>query len=127
MCQGNGMFVFTAEIFKVKKPKEEIELSTTESSESIDPTQSDFNKNDHEECYSSDDLDKDPKQTGSAGPRNVLTKQTDNSKPMRPGTTKARPIPEDDSSDYIVPRDPDKDSPDVYVSISVLFLFLQLN
>ncbi|XP_013161625.1 PREDICTED: uncharacterized protein LOC106113426 isoform X1 [Papilio xuthus] len=105
----------------VKKPKEGIELSTTDSSESIDPMQSDFNKNDYEEGYSSDDLDKEQKQAGSAGAPNILTKQTDNSPPMRPGTTNARPIPEDNTSDYIVPRDPDKDSPDVYVPDCDLF------
>ncbi|CAG5010064.1 unnamed protein product [Parnassius apollo] len=118
----------------IQKPKEESESSPTNSSTSIDPTmsQSDF-KDDQLSVDNSNDPSNieservSPPSTTRARPesgKTVLNKQTDKDNAdhrKKSGTTKARPIPEDLIAEEAFPRDPDKDSPDVYVPNCDLF------
>ncbi|XP_068628056.1 uncharacterized protein [Battus philenor] len=99
------------------KPKEEIEISPSSSSTSLDLPQFDTVKFDQE------DIGNDTLQNEQdVDIATVLTKQADNTDTYpQPGTTKARPIPENETKDDVFPRDPDKDSPDVYVPSCDLF------
>lgn len=54
--------------------------------------------------------------TQHTGEDTVLKKHPDSQAGSRPGTTKARPIPEMPNTPDAFPRDPDKDHPDVHVS-----------
>lgn len=102
------------------KPKEEAEILTqSDSSESSDETMtsSDLKKGEQQDDRMSDIVS--PPTTArprADGEKTVLTKQLENSEASgRPGTTKTKPIPDMKLADDDFPRDPDKDSPDVYV------------
>ncbi|CAH2063566.1 unnamed protein product, partial [Iphiclides podalirius] len=108
---------------KVQKPKKEAEALS-------DSSESDINSDEHQEdltdCTPNEvsDTVSSPATEGMRpdSGRTVLTKRTENSEvAIRPGTTKSRPIPDVHNTDDDFPRDPDKDSPDVYVPNCDLF------
>ncbi|KAL0839386.1 hypothetical protein ABMA28_016115 [Loxostege sticticalis] len=116
-------------------PKKEVaETIGTDSSTSLDNTtehtgaRSDVEKDDDDDFSVSDASPKRPSSFSPPASRGrppsgerVLKKQPDSEVGSRPGTTKARPIPEMPGADESYPRDPDKDSPDVFVPDSDLF------
>lgn len=114
------------------KPKEAPETTTTLSTTdlSIDHTasRSELDKEDQSEDFSSNPSPSRTRphtaspptttRTVSQSGDTVLKKQAESPNiGSRPGTTKARPIPDMQGEPDPIPKDPDKDSPNVYVSI----------
>ncbi|KAJ0179214.1 hypothetical protein K1T71_004926 [Dendrolimus kikuchii] len=108
--------------------KQAAETIVTDSTTSIENTisRTDIDK-DEPDDYPISELSKSrplsPPNTNRTRPPedNVLRKQMDHGESRsRPGTNKARPIPEMYTGDS-VPRDPDKDNPDIYVPSCDLF------
>ncbi|XP_037297141.1 uncharacterized protein LOC115442158 isoform X2 [Manduca sexta] len=104
------------------------DTAVTDSTATLDTTQSEVDKEEHPDDLTSEES---PKRLPSASPPStkrtrshedaVLKKHTEHGETKsRPGTTKARPIPEMPVNES-VPRDPDKDSPDIYVPNCDLF------
>ncbi|XP_028163905.1 uncharacterized protein LOC114355313 isoform X1 [Ostrinia furnacalis] len=109
-------------------PKKEVaETIGTDSSTSLDNTgtRSDVEKDDDEFSVSdaSPKANSPPASRGRPPSGETALKKHPESADVgsRPGTTKARPIPEMPGADESYPRDPDKDNPDVFVPDSDLF------
>ncbi|XP_072942172.1 uncharacterized protein [Epargyreus clarus] len=113
------------------KPKERPETTTTFSTTSLDHTlsRSDLDKEEQYDDFSNPSPTRPQTaspptttRTRSQSGDNVLKKQAESANVgSRPGTTRARPIPGSEVPDDPIPRDPDKDSPNIYVPNCDLF------
>ncbi|OWR46394.1 hypothetical protein KGM_205183 [Danaus plexippus plexippus] len=116
----------------VHKPKEPVEAAITESCSSLDQTasRSDLDREEQDDEYSTSRSQKRPMssppttaRTKSDSGETVLKKRAESADVgWRSGPMKSRPIPEMQvPEDEVVPRDPDKDSPNIYVPDGDLF------
>jgi hypothetical protein len=108
------------ELLKLQSPKKEAtETLEADSSESLDHTLNRSDTEKEEDDYSEENSQSSPTfRTRPASGENVLKKQANSvdTSSSRPGTNKVRPIPEMPEITDSVPRDPDKDLPNIPVS-----------
>ncbi|CAG9563001.1 unnamed protein product [Danaus chrysippus] len=116
----------------VHKPKEPVETAITESCSSLDQTasRSDLDREEQDDEYSTSRSQKRPMssppttaRTKSDSGETILKKRAESADVgWRLGAMKSRPIPEMQvPEDEVIPRDPDKDSPNIYVPDGDLF------